>query len=384
MTEYWRNLSTNMSGIDRVVAGLHEVELLESMTSYAHSRDLYFPRITAALDQLPQEHWDAALAVFASVVYIPQDFLTATFDYLWWVVKSIASEGGAPISAVAHDVHIMEVDADGLVPGFARHNGLSARLNASVHPRLPDVQQLRQALNDAARGTVQVRRAAADKLKLAASKKVWIILTDKALSGQSLLGDLERITFARDVLGDATGHFPDIYVCAQIATAQAERAVADWIHANNIRHVRMVAAIRLDERARVGSPECRLFHDDDTHQRVRSLCEWFDRAVVAKDVSLNTFRERSNGSLALGYKNTGITLVDHLNTPTNSLPLLWFDGTDPAADYTGSDSPPTYRAPFPRIHSRRGPEDSQLSEGALWRSIMQPNARRRLVDGLNK
>ena len=383
MTEYWRRLSGSLTGVDRVVAGLHEVELLESMTSYTNADELYFPRITAALEQLPEEHWDAALAVFASVIYIPHAFLSATYDYLWWSVQTMAAKAGTPISKDAQDVHIMEVDADGLVPDFARQNGLSARLNAAVHPRLPDVQQLRQALKEAASEIGEARRAATDRLRLAASKNVWIVLTDKALSGQSLLGDLQKIMFARDLLGEVTGKQPTVYVCAQIATSIAERAVADWIRLHKIRGVHMISAIRLDEQARVGSEQCRLFVDEETRRRVLNLCSWFDREVVSKDVSLNTFRERSGGTLALGYKGTGITLVDHLNAPTNSLPLLWFDGTDPAGDYTGSDIAPKYRAPFPRVHSRRGAEVPGLSEGSLWSDLMQSEARQQLVDRMN-
>lgn len=384
MNEYWTKLSANRRiDVDRVVAGLHNVELLESMSKYTHRSGLYFPKVVEALKQLPDEHWDAALAVFGSVIYIPKDFLSATMHYLWWSARTAASASGAPLSKEADNVLIMEVDQDGLVPDFARLNGLSARLNGNVHPRLNDVQRLRFALSHLLHGPQREREHAAAQLKLAAKKHAWIVLTDKALSGQSLLGDLQKIVYARDILTDWKGQRPAIYVAAQIATGSAEKTVEDWIQDNCIAAVKVLSAIRLDDRARVGGESCRLF-DDATHKMVLNLCNWFDEEVVSQDLSLSTFRKRSGGSLALGYKQTGITLVDYQNAPTNSLPLLWFNSNDPAARYASGKPRPKYVGPFPRIHSRRGEEDPRWSESEAWQDVLSATSRSDILERLNQ
>lgn len=372
MSDYWTTLSENRRiNVDNIIAGLHNVELLEGMSQYTHRKGLYFPKVISALKQLPSEHWDAALAVFGSVVYIPKDVLSATMNYLWWSVRAAAAAKGEALSEDADDVLIMEVDQDGLVPDFARQNGLSARLNANIHPRLNDVQSLRSRLAHALHGPDQERQPAAEELRRAARKRAWIVLIDKALSGQSLLGDLQKIVYARDLLLEATGRRPMIYVAAQVATSAAEATVEQWIRDDDIQAVDMLSAIRLDDRARVISPHCRLF-EPATREMVVNLCTWFDEEVVARDRSLRWFREKSGGSLAFGYQQTGITLVDHRNTPTNSLPLLWFNATDPAADYEAGQPRPKYVGPFPRVHSRRGPEDPRWSETTRWADVLEP------------
>lgn len=383
MMNYWRNLSTEARiDVDHLIAGLHNVELLEGMSKYAHCTGLYFPRVVAALKQLPQKHWDAALAVFGSVIYVPRTFLSASMQYLWWAVHASAESRGSRLSEGGDDILVTEVDQDGLGPEFARLNGLSARLNGSVHPRLGDVQRFRYALFDVLNGTGQEQAHASAQLRLASSKKAWLILTDKALSGQSLLGDLQKITYARDLVAEATGCRPDIYVVAQISTVTAENEVTGWVQSESVEGITFLSAVRLDGRAQVGSPECRLFNSE-THQLVISLCEWFDKEIVSQDLSLATFRERSSGSLALGYRNTGITLVDYRNTPTNSLPLLWFNSRDPDAQYKPGVSRPKYVGPFPRVHSRRGKEDSRWSESTLWKEILRPSARETILDRLS-
>lgn len=383
MTNYWRKLSTEARiDVDHVIAGLHNVELLEGMSKYAHRPGLYFPRVFAALKQLPREHWDAALAVFSSVIYVPNSFLSASMQYLWWAVRTFAESHGSRLSEGGDDILVTEVDQDGLGPEFARLNGLSARLNGSIHPRLGDVQRFRYALLDVLNGTGQEQAHASAQLRLAGTKKAWLILTDKALSGQSLLGDLRKITYARDLLAEATGQRSEIYVVAQISTAMAESEVTTWVQREQVEGVNLLSAVRLDGRAQVGNPDCRLF-TNDTHQLVIRLCEWFDSEIVSQDLSLATFRGQSSDSLALGYKRTGITLVDYRNTPTNSLPLLWFNSLDPDAKYAPGAPRPKYVGPFPRVHSRRGEESSRWSESTLWEDILSAPSRAIILERLS-
>lgn len=384
MIEYWRKLSDQQIDADRIVAGLHEIEMLEGMTPYRNSRGLYFPRVQQALAGLPARFWDPALSVFASVMFVPERVLSATLEYLWWRVLGEAERAGNRLEMSGTNVHIMEVDIGDLVPDFARSNSLSGRLNPEVHPRLLGVQHLRHALTAVLDGRGNDRDVAIGRLRRAGAKSAWVILTDKALSGQSLLGDLERISFTRAVVGEVTGHVPDLYICAQIATHSAEASVKEWFAANDVPRASMITALRIDSRAKVGSPDCELFSDEETHERVLELCDWFDREIVARDTSLETVRARSGGSLARGYKECGLTLVDYRNTPTNSLPLLWFNTEDVNAEYAAESNRPTYVAPFPRVHSRRGREDPRWSERSQWDMIMNPSARSRLVEGLSQ
>lgn len=380
MTDFWRRLSESPIDVDRVVAGLHNVELLEGMSNYPQRRPPYFPHVAAAIDQLPREHWDAALAVFGAVIYVPKVFMDEAMRYLWWALRTTAERRGTQVSPAATDLHLLEVDSDSLVPDFARVNALSARLNAAVHSKLNEVQKLRAAVAGLRSRSAAERDFSRGQLRLIGQKKAWLVLTDKALSGQSLVGDLQRIAFTRELVAECVGSRPQLYVGAQIMTSSAETAVAAWARESNVEDLTVLSAIRLDERARVGSPECALFDSRRTHDAVLALCDWFDAEVVARDASLNRFREHSDGSLALGYKQTGLTLADAKNTPTNSLPLLWFDSTDPDAIYEREPYP--YVGPFPRTHSRRGEEQPKLSEGALWRELLDPAARDELLAAL--
>lgn len=384
MDEYWSTLSRNSGtlDIDRVVAGLHNVEMLEGMSSYSHRAGLYFPKVVEALKGLPREHWDAALAVFGAVVYVPEPFLSSAMQYLWWAVRSSVERDGSALAQDASEVLVMEVDQDGLVPDFARLNRLSARLNGEMHPRLNDVQRIRGALTDVLRGDPAEREHAVGQLRLSSQKRAWIVLTDKALSGQSLLGDLGKVLFLRDLVAEWSGHRPKIFVAAQIITSAAEDAVAAWVDEKDVAEFELVSAIRLDDRARVSSESCRLFRDESTRLAVVQLCEWFDSEVVAKDLSLAAFRERSDHSLALGYKQTGVTLVDYRNTPTNSLPLLWFNSEDQSAVYANEKARRRYVGPFPRVHSRRGPESPRWSESTRWAGLMTSESRAEVLKGL--
>lgn len=380
MTDFWRRLSESPVDVDRVVAGLHNVELLEGMSSYPRRRPPYFPSVARAIESLPREHWDAALAVFGAVIYIPQRFMDEAMRYLWWALRTTAERRASPLSSAATDLHLLEVDADSLVPDFARVNSLSARLNASVHSKINEVQKLRATVAGLRSKSRAEREYSRGQFRLMGEKNAWLILTDKALSGQSLLGDLRRIAYVRDLIAEWLGHRPHLYVGAQIITSSAEAAVNEWSIRSGVSDLTVLSAIRLDERARVGSPECALFDSQRTHESVLALCEWFDAEVVSRDVSLDPFRERSDGSLALGYKQTGLTLTDSRNTPTNSLPLLWFDSSDPDARYHRAEY--SYTGPFPRTHSRRGKEQPELSESALWGEILSPHARDELLRAL--
>ena len=91
-----------------------------------------------------------------------------------------------------------------------------------------------------------------------ANKDVWIVLTDKALSGQSLIADLKRIEFSRRLLTHGE-HSPTIFVCAQIMTSLAEDKINTWITKNEIESIQILSAIKFDNRTRVGHEECALF-----------------------------------------------------------------------------------------------------------------------------
>ncbi|CPZ33666.1 phosphoribosyltransferase-like protein [Mycobacteroides abscessus] len=371
---FWRSLYQREVVDEEVVVGLHRLELLEEFTAYRPTP--YFARVEQSVQQLPERFRDAALAIFANVTYLHADLLNSTHRFHWHAVKEQASILGHPIPSSFEDILLLEVDPCGLSPKFAQENLLSGRLNPDRKTRIEEVQDALRALEDAtALEDSDRRREARKDLWSMASRAHWIILTDKALSGQSLKGDIDRFIGMRKILsGWNPGVTPHIYICAQVMTSDAHHWVTpdvtlipDWFD------ISVIPAIMLDGRMKVNDSESTLFTHKSTKESVDELCEWFDREIIATDRRFDVVRTNSGGDMKYGYRQSGILLADANNTPTNSLPLLWYDSTD--IDGGSEHMPaecPSYTGPFPRTHSRIGPEKPR-STSDRWRRLLDPD-----------
>lgn len=374
---FWRDFYNRPVGHGNVVSGLHTVELLEEFSSYQDTQIGYFERAEKAIAQLPSHFHDAALAVFGNVTYVHKQLLDATHQYHWLAVREQAKALSLTAPRNLADVHLFEVDQSGLSNKFVQQNFLSGRLNPEQSTRLQDVREVLLALEDATTQPHTQRGAEAlEDLWALSSRQHWLVLTDKALSGQSLAGDIERYIALRNILAlwnlDSK---PVIYVCAQIMTNDALSVLMqpsgltlldDW------KDIHILPAIVLSEQMKVNSPKCALFDSATLTTEVHDLCEWFAKNILAADKSLSTVIQNSGNNMVYGYGGSGLLLADPINTPTNSLPLLWFDSTDPGSQVEQMPPEcPVYTAPFPRTHSRRGAERKRTSS-TRWSELRNP------------
>ena len=82
--DYWELLNKHQTYIDHINLGFHNLHLFEQMSPYPHSEGGIMERVTNALECLPSKYRGAALSVFSSVIYVPDSFLSAALNYLWW------------------------------------------------------------------------------------------------------------------------------------------------------------------------------------------------------------------------------------------------------------------------------------------------------------
>lgn len=369
----WTSLFASPLVDEGTISGLSGLQLLQEESPYRGS-DGYFRRVEKAVEQLPQKHQDAALAMFSKVFYAPRGMVEATNGFFWQQIGSRAEESSGYRPSSLDDVHIFEVDPSGLMNEFVLANGLSRRLNHSVHSRLTNVGEVLEALQTLTGDPHSEQFAAAhDSLRTVANKGVWIILSDKVLSGQSLIKDIERICALRRAIAGEDAIPPAIYVCAQFVSSVAEESFSQFLETSHELDVILLSAVRLTDEMRVNSDRCSLFGSANTLLAVRELCQWFDHQIVSKDSSFNAVREQSGGSLQFGYRECGLLFVDYRNCPTNSIPLLWYSTDDVDAAF-GSDAPTrAYHGPFPRVHSRRGPETTRAASMS-WSSFNSEDA----------
>ena len=370
---YWRNLHARPIATEDIVGGLHRIELIEEFSPYRPTP--YFTRAETSMRQLPIRFWDAAMAIFSNVTYLHADLLNSIYRYHWHAVREIAELSGNTRPESFNDIVLLEVDPAGMSAKFAQENQLAGRLNPDRKIRIDHVQDALRMLEDAtARDDSERRRESRRDLFAMSGRQHWIVLTDKALSVQSLRGDIEKFIGLRRIL---TRWNPDsnpfIYVCAQVMTSDAY----SWLHPSDVTlipewtDISLIPAIKIDRRMKVNDSECALFNNKSIQNDVEDLCVWFDQSILAHDKRFDDVRRNSRGNMAFGYRSSGILIADAHNTPTNSLPVLWYSSAE--EDHAVSHMPsecPTYTGPFPRTHSRIGPERPR-SATDRWKPFLE-------------
>lgn len=380
-SNFWRALDGRFLAAEHVVSKIHALEMLEELSPYRGSIDPIFRRIWRSLDYLQRfsdmrpEWLNAALLVFANVVYLPQTLLEDAWRGLFidLAEHELDLSRHQAILDGTRRIHIFENDPSGMTAAFCHLNGIQGRLDNERFARVEGTDKLADTLLDLL--NPQKRNDAQRTLRrLLLEKEVWILLVDKSLSGHSLCSDIERLLAARRLAISAGATPPRIVVLCQVMTRQAwtalDRTVVEQLEQEKTDDVIAVhSAVFLDDRQSIASPSTTLV--DHAHQgAIRELCEWFAQRFLKNHADLARMRKRSGDDLRFGYRACGLTLVDYQNCPTDSLPLLWF-GSDSSADAE-------YVGPYVRVHSRIG-RQSYEPAADKWNTIVSSGE---IVQGL--
>lgn len=321
-----------------IVAKIQIVDELEK--GYRHTPHFpYWSRVQKALEAIPEEHKEAAISVFANVVYLPDKLideimLNLTHDTAEWC----KSHG----IRVPHDVHFFAVDHPFLVEEFYRIGDWSGRLDQIPQRFVNLVSELLQKVEDLPSSNMENKALTRGVFQ----KKVWVIVTDNALSGGSLKSDIEKLQKLQILLGRNS---VEIVVCAQVITEQATKAIESL--PRKIKNI--FYGLRFDNRFRVNNDECKIFNELKTIEAVRRLCEWFGQKYFSKEKITGTAFEKTlkkhtrmggHHNFAYGWLDGGYTIVAEKNCPSNSIPTLWYPDTTEELSFE------SYRPPF-----RRGP-----------------------------
>lgn len=335
-----------------IVAKLHFLEQMEARWPYTPAKGLALAeRVRRSLSQLPAEHQRFALAAFANVIYLPEALLRESWSFL---ATEVARARSLDATDLIEQSHLLEVDPSGLIPAFLHENQIHGRLDTDRFSRLRSVDEVATNLKMIALSE-QAEESAAQQIRLAFSKRYWLVLSDNVLSATSIGSDLARCSRLIDAY--ALLGRPEVIPMVQVLTSEAERLLKpDW---------QPYFAVRFDQRARMvpGNKECTLVNSAATLEGIVKLSEWLaTREWFAGDERLLRTIEKSGDNMAHGFKNGGWTIVTP-NCPTNSLPLLWYECQG------------QYEGPFPRIMSRTS---QTRGTGAEVTQIATENATRAL------
>ncbi len=356
LDEFWRSYFDCENFNENAVAGIHLVELLEKFSPFPRETDNYFTRVNASISFVADEHKAAAVAIFSNVVYLPGNFLDDALRYLWRRfsrLTNIPSESGE----IGRNCHFFEVDPSGLLERFNHQNSIHQRLHPDFYARVYDVSALLQVLMNTKNPVEGFVKDSLRQIKKISEKKYWVIISDKVLSGQSLISDLKRYIAFRDIAKRVFGKEPKIYILCQVATDDSLLAIGSFLKEKSVQDVEIIYAFKFGEDMKVNSQSCRIYRDGISQKAVNNFCEWFAERFLAADSRFDTMREKSGDNLAFGYKACGLYFADCNNSPTNSVPPIWYDNTSLPGVISGHI--PRYKGPYPRVHSRMGIQHEQ-------------------------
>lgn len=355
---FWRKVALTLATDEDLVAKFNAIDLMEAISPYKSAGQPYFARVIDALSYIPHEMHEAALVIFANVVYLPRPLMEDAWRYLW--TELLRTETSNVDGGLASEMCFFEVDEAGMSSRFAHINNIQRRLDTDVYPRTRDIDGVLALLFNLLCPIETIQRTAKEELRKMLTKKYWVVLVDKSLSGQSLAKDLERFATVAKIAEDAGWRLPRIPVLIQVLTNDAEQFVSESLKCGSETLFDLRYALRFDDGFKVNSPSCKLIRNPTNRERVKDLCEWFADAVLKADSDFDRMRERSGDNLAHGYRACGLTVVDYDNCPTDSLPLLWYASANAHKR--------RYVGPFPRTHSRLGKQKREAAE-EKWQAI---------------
>ncbi|WP_245156149.1 hypothetical protein [Nocardioides sp. 503] len=354
---FWTALDPVSLTQENVVAKINLLERLEVRSPYGDSGISPWERIKRSLRMLepllPEQHrqeWlRAALVIFANVKYVPSNMLEATWKSLYFdLVNSRRFGLGRENVPVLHQIHLFQNDPGRLANEFCHVNGLQGRLDTGTSARIEGTERLVDQL-------LTSRPDTDDGLRLLFSKPFWVLLADKALSGHSLRGDLEKLVTIRSWMPEESR--PSIFVLCQVLTEQAQQSIADLTALDG---VALHSGLYFPLSENLSFPNSSLIRTESIRRDARRLCQWFAEHVMGDDPQLDRMRQRSGDRLEFGYRNCGLTFVDHENCATDALPLLWYQSR--------GGSPRHYAGPYLRVHSRIGDQAVEAT-GSKWETL---------------
>lgn len=316
----------NLLEAEHLIGRLKLVELLEHQSPYQLSADRVERRFSQALTGLPENFRHAALAIFATTLYITQPMLDHAWKYLW----SIFTDGGAR-RIDPRNLLILELDRDQLRDEFYRSNALPGRLQDNLPWR--STHDIIDGLRSLASGTMdaQLAESFVDFLR----RPTWILLADLSLSGTSAKSELDRLHRLRALCG--LDQNVEILALVQVLTDDAAAVLSNA----NFTHI---AAVRIPGDCALANDEYSLIGTSALVNEMRGLCRWFATNHVLPSGYRIAELAREDGDVAVfGYGKRGWNVVTYRNAPNNSLPVLWFRPPDDR-----------YLPPFERIDSRIG------------------------------
>lgn len=363
-SELWRTIDPEILNSERIIAKMNLLSTLESVTPYRDETRPIWSRIRRALEALERLDppldplWrQAAVTIFANTIYLPAPMMSQTWQALHMALVENLGLRDTPREELWDKLHFFENDPSGMTTTFFHSVGLDGRLDNEKFARIESTDRLAETILNLFNPLME--DSAATSLRLLFSKPNWVLLVDKTLSGHSLIGDVKRLRLCQRALGERPSGAPKLAILAQVATQRAlDELVVDGTGTGV--DVDVQAAMVLDETMNLASPRCSMIKDRRILGIARELCSWFAEKLIAEDDRFDRMRKRSGDGLEFGYRGCGLTLVDHTNSPTDSLPLLWYSQVGQGG----------YEGPYPRVHSRIGDQKLEAS-ASKWGTISQ-------------
>lgn len=300
----------------------------------------YYQKIKKTLDNIPEEFKKAALALFANVIYLPQDLLESAWIF---ICNELYKSYEMKKETIPEQCWIAEFDTQGLSTEFIHLNGIEGRLD---WPRITSpsalIDKLAQLVNDSENTSI------ISDIKNILSKRFWLLLVDNALSGTSLLSEIKKLVTIMKLLSDKFP-VPRLVVCCQIITSIAIQKLKDTF-GEKFEYFDIQYALKFDSKVSIASEGCTLFSNLEILEKVRCFCNWLAEKFISKDEKYKETQKLSENNLAFGFKQCGWTIVTYKNCPSDSVPPIWYKS--PMTKDPELFEKHYYCGPFPRDISR--------------------------------
>lgn len=279
-------------------------------------------RIAAWLDLLKKHDLDveAALHVLAAVEYVTDAEINQSWQNAgerlerWLGERALDRTSEAYFLQVRQENHIADLFQ---ACGWPRRDAI-----------VPDtLWDLWSRIDSISRG--QSNYIAERNFKSIAERRVWVLLWDMNLSGDTIAKEIGRLCKCIDMMPNALPR--QLLVLGALQTERASRTVFD-----------RAAVLRLNLETifnrTISARECVREHHAlrSMHGRVLALCAGIHDLWIRSAQQQELKRTGPEG-----YANTGLLIVREQNSPNNSLPLLWLAVDD-------------YAGPFPRVPPSSG------------------------------